>query len=294
MNNEPSNNSNKGTFRWWFLTWNNPPENWKSVFDVFSSDYGIGQLEVGKDGTPHVQGCIYYHKAVRASKFKGIQCWIKGIDAGQASGVIKYCTKSETRSQDPHEYGKRPQSVSDKTDWEETLVAAKEGRFSAIPPRIFVCYYTNIKKIYAENATPFQAEDVRGLWIYGKPGAGKSHMVRQNYSSLYSKAQNKWFDGYMGELCILLDDFDESGQCLGHYLKIWADKWKCYGEIKGATTPLRHEVFAITSNFLPDTFWSGQMLEAINRRFVFIEVEDRVVKSTGMGSYSNFTRYVYN
>lgn len=45
----------------------------------------------------------------------------------------------------------------------------------------------------------------------------------------------------------MLEDLDDA--CLGHYLKIWADKWECTGEVKGDTIPLLHEKFVITSNF---------------------------------------------
>lgn len=82
--------------------------------------------------------------------------------------------------------------------------------------------------------------DVRGTWYWGKPGVGKSHRARAENPSLYIKAQNKWWDGYKGQGAVLLDDLDKGGSCLGHYLKIWADKYACTGEIKGATVPLNH------------------------------------------------------
>lgn len=112
-------------------------------------------------------------------------------------------------------------------------------------------------------------DKVRGIWIHGAPGIGKSHIVRTNEPSLYLKTQNKWWDKYNGEPAVLLEDFDKKGECLSHYLKIWADKWACTGEIKGATVPLNFERFYITSNYHPRDIFPDDpaLLEAISRRF---------------------------
>jgi len=117
----------------------------------------------------------------------------------------------------------------------------------------------------------YEADGVRGIWIYGPPGTGKTHMARA-YGDVYLKAQNKWFDGYIGQKTIVLDDLDKGGACLGHYLKIWADKWSCTGEIKGGTVNLQHDYFVVTSNYHPEELWEEDrsMLDAILRRFDLI------------------------
>jgi hypothetical protein len=125
------------------------------------------------------------------------------------------------------------------------------------------------KAAYLMLVAPTDKQDTRGVWYWGAPGLGKSHKVRKSEPELYLKAQNKWWDGYSGEKAVLLDDFDKGGICLGHYLKIWTDKWACNGEIKGSTIPLNHDRFYITSNYSPDTLFNEdeELLTAIKRRF---------------------------
>lgn len=99
----------------------------------------------------------------------------------------------------------------------------------------------NLLKITAALSDSKGRDRVRGVWIVGEPGLGKSHYARSRYGDdIYLKAFNKWWDGYSGQSVVILDDLDRSGQCLGHLLKIWSDKYACDGEVKGGRVGTRH------------------------------------------------------
>lgn len=188
-------------------------------------------------------------------------------DVGSA---IRYCRKDG----DVFEKGIEPQKNGGDRAEE---IAKKNKRLREVPleelvrtGELSITQVPIIKKarvILDQETDKYEHETVRGIWIYGPPGTGKSHSAR-SYGDTYLKAQNKWFDTYIGQENIVLDDFDEQGSCLGHYLKIWGDKWSCTGEIKGGTVNLRHKRFIVTSNYHPqELFQDKHMLEAILRRF---------------------------
>lgn len=85
------------------------------------------------------------------------------------------------------------------------------------------------RKLLQQEAKPLAS--TCGIWIYGPPGTGKSHKARWGLTfkpeEVHTKNINKWFDDYDSTIhkAILLDDFDKTHEALGHYLKIWADRY---------------------------------------------------------------------
>lgn len=97
---------------------------------------------------------------------------------------------------------------------------------------------------------------------------GKSWTIREQYEPLYVKPINKWWDGYNGEPYVLIDDIDPDHSFLGHFLKIWADRYPFRADTKGGFVHIRPQRIFITSNHPPqDIFKTPEAVAAIQRRF---------------------------
>lgn len=224
-------------------------------------------------GRVHHQGFAYAKNTMRLTQWKKI---LPGAHIESMKGDFRsnerYCSKQTSLV----EFGVRPQFNGHKRTLETFCNRLKNGEslttVAKDDPVTYVSYNNGLRSFAMMVQDPYEHDTVRGIWIYGVPGAGKSHYAKHRFNSMYLKPQNKWFDGYDGEQSILLDDFDTTGKCLGHYLKIWADKWACTGETKGGKVHLRHHHFVITSNYSIEEIFPDDipLQDAIKRRFELI------------------------
>lgn len=160
-----------------------------------------------------------------------------------------------------------------KQKWADALESAKRGKFDEIDAHIQIQYFSSLRKIHQEQMLK-QGEipgDLENLWYFGPPGTGKSRKARDLHPNAYLKALNHWWDGYAGEETVIIDEWElTSARYLGHYLKIWADRYPFKMEIKGSSLPLqRPRRIIVTTNYSIDECFGGDRMlcEAIKRRF---------------------------
>jgi len=233
--------------------------------------------EVGESGTPHLQGVVCFNNT---RSFSAVSKLLPRAhlevcrDLGRAVPYCKKDGKFEERGVEPQKNGGdtvaeriaknkrlRDQSIEESLDKGDICMTQ-------------VPLLKKAKYILAQEGDAVETEDVRGVWYWGPPGVGKSHRARQEYPDAFIKSQNKWWDGYVGQKAVILDDLDTD--VLGHYLKIWADKWKCCGEVKGGMVPLKHQVFVVTSNYdVDELFKEENMKDAVFRRFKIIRMNKK-------------------
>lgn len=262
-------------YRMWLCTFNNPDCTLKDLFDLFQPTYLCGQLEKGDSGTLHFQFYLHFSKQVYFTQLTKINSKIHYIGVKVNNGADSYCLKEESRVEGPFEFGVKPIHRNSRVDWDSVFINAKSGLFDNIPSDIKVRCYSNLKKIEKDNLICSDSSDVRGVWIYGPSGSGKSRLAREQYPNAYFKLANKWWDGYYGQKNVILDDFGKEHHVLGYHLKIWADRYGCILETKGGASCSSFDSFIVTSQYSIEEIWKDdkETIDALNRRFKKISLD---------------------
>lgn len=256
----------------WLCTLNNPDISLEKIHELTGAIYSVGQLEKGENGTLHYQFYQTFVRQIRLAHYKKRlpQAHVEPVLVD--NGVQKYCMKEDTRVEGPWEYGTKPLRRNSKGDWEDVWVKAKRGRIEEIPADIRVRCYSSIKKIEKDHLVIEDSKDLRGVWIYGQSGFGKSRMARRDYPDAYPKLCNKWWDGYQNQKYVIMDDIGLEHKVLGQQLKIWSDRYGCILENKGGAMSSKYEKFIVTSQYsIEEIFGEDERtVEALRRRFKVI------------------------
>jgi len=261
-------------------------KNWECKYLIFGK-------EQGESGTPHLQGYISFQLQKTLSALKKLQGrahW--EIARGSPKQASDYCAKDG----DVFEKGTRPLSNkeigdNEKLRWEKAFVAVSEGRIGDVDADIKCRHLKSIE--YAVQRQTVSKRKLAVLdgtmeheWLVGPPGTGKSYTARQeNPESFIKDPTVSWWDGYLAEDVVIIDDFDKFQVKQGGDMKRWLDRYTFQAPVKGGYQLIRPRKIVITSNYLPSEIWDDQItVDAINRRVKIRRFVDmfRVPESTAV------------
>lgn len=111
--------------RFWFFTWNNYPENF---YDTLTQGFGgcqkyVFQSEIGKNGTPHIQGTVGFKNARSLESLKKINNTIHW-EKCKSAAADKYCSKNDTFTGKRYSYGLEevdPPEIETFRPWQASL-----------------------------------------------------------------------------------------------------------------------------------------------------------------------------
>ena len=268
-----------------------------SLFSQTKATYVVGQLERGlNEGRDHIQAYINYNNSKALAGIKKY-CNKMHIEVCRdADSSQRYCLKELTRVAGPWEFGNKPLRRNNKDDWDEIYMLAKKRQFEEIPKSILVPHYSNLVKIAKDNMIVADKTHLRGIFIHGESGIGKSLLARALFpnKTIFNKSHNKWWDSYNDEQIVIWDDINPTeGSMSATSIKLYCDRYGIKGETKGSGVPLNYEFFIMTSQYsLEEVFTDEKDYAAIKRRtYVYHMVDYGLTKS--QFSYTAMKQHLY-
>jgi len=278
--------------------------------------------------TPHLQGCFQLFSRSRPDTIKNtigipeihLECQRKVYLAN-----ANYCKKSEKcwywpSKEANFENGKPTTKKSNKFD--QAIQLALVGKFDEINSEVYLKYENRLLKKYLENLPTENLllcnnfgdffEDFHIL-IYGPTGTGKSFAIEtiegclnmfwkeycnsrnKEYKPLstYYKKCNKWWDGYLGQEIVAIEELEPSWTRLsGNLLKQLCDQYPFPVECKGATINKIRPLYVImTSNYDLKQLCTKENGSLITKNYEPLKRRIYCVNLNNKNDFFNWPRY---
>lgn len=260
----------------WCFTINNPlPSDMFAVRHLaHTAGYIIASAEVGKQGTPHIQGYVRFnsgHGRTMATMKKALVRAHLTVANGSDEENKKYCSKDGDvllEQGTPSEQGKRSDIKEIANMIKNREITLEELMFEY--PDMYLRYSRAFEKMFA-SVLPMRDAAPQVHWRWGKAGVGKTKYVIDKFEreEIYIKDGTSWWDNYKQQKCILIDDFD-NGIPYRTLLRI-LDRNHEQGQIKGGYVYINSPYIYITCEHPPEHYWQGNEYDQVFRRLTSVE-----------------------
>jgi len=246
--------------------------------------------ETGEGGTPHLQGACLLSQQMSLSAIKRTRGFSRAhIEQmrGSPADNKEYCSKEDPA---PFEKGEMPKpgKRNDLNDIATRIIDGQSLRQLAedVEGAVAIIKYHKGLTALRSMQTPTRTEPPTVLWLYGATGTGKTRSA-VNFAERYpcpdgywmSLDSGQWFDGYMGQRVVILDDYRTSFCKFSMLLRL-LDRYTISVPIKGAYVPWVPSIIFITAPKKAADMWNlrtnedlAQLQRRITREYEFSEEE---------------------
>lgn len=251
-----------------------------------SAEYWILGKEVASTGTPHLQGYARFCRRYDFNQLKDILSSRIHVEVARGSPKQNraYCSKDGefreggTLPKGGEERKNRNQLADEFRDAIRRGPAGVDKFAEENPGSWYFSGYSLLRNAQLI-IKPIMRPEISVQWIYGPPGVGKSRSAHEQLPEAYIKEpRTKWWNGYLYEKEVIIDDFAPGGIDINHLLR-WFDRYKCMVETKGGMVALVATVFIVTSNFSPEDCFRDKegvmnvQTDALKRRINIIKMD---------------------
>lgn len=295
-----ANDDSNHRARHWLFTLNNYKKAELRKLKTFGDDkctFMVIGKEVGKTGTPHLQGYLQLAKATAGQTVKNQttkRLWL-GIANGSPKQNLDYCTKEDKEAWrtgkmvdkvgEQRKGASKSGGAATKQLWEsvgrDIQAGATEKEMMIKYPSVYYKHHGGIAKgITLMNKIPIRKEKTCVHVYVGQPGCGKTtkaHAIVGENGYFYNSPNKIWWSGYDGRAGVVLDDF-HGEYPFGDFKKL-TDKYPHKVPVHNGLINFNPEVIVITSNLMPGEWWRQEVLgplglSALMRRINVLEIWD--------------------
>jgi len=282
--------SNKQTRAICFTIYHDYSEDYEQqLYDTFEAwplcTYAVYQFEsCPTTNRCHVQGYAEFSGGCRWSTFKSrLSAPSAHLEArrGTAAQASEYCQKEESRilGTSSTEYGTCSGGQGSRSDLAAAACLISSGaslREVAISDPVgYIRHHRGFTALKTVLAVTRRTWKPQVIVYYGAPGTGKTRRVydKHGYDNVYEvptprSGSEVWFDGYIGQQVILVDDF--YGWFRWSFLLKFIDRYPQDLPVKGGFTPNLATFIYFTSNTSPENWYN------YNEKMVYGAFERRV------------------
>jgi len=260
-----------------------PIANWWDRHEETGLVYFLVSVEKAPtSGKIHLQGFVCLSKRTTLPTMKRLFSdkahW--EVMRGTVGENYTYCTKEQTHLAGPWDFGTMPAGKGSRSDLKGIYDMVKEKKSSLEMLETtdgkaarFEKQINYIRFVLNEKDSDRQSTGVRVIVLYGKTDIGKTYQAVNNYGAgdyhlqecPSHKDQRIWFNGYISQRKLILDDF--SGDFVQfRYLLRLLDKYKLKVEYKGGFSWALWDTVVITTNVHPSQWYTGVDVSPLRRR----------------------------